>query len=374
MRSFSLLVLLLLNLNLLSQEFYLFTGTYTTGESKGIYVYSFNAGTGDFSPVSVADSLSNPSFLTLSPSGKFLYTISENRGGNPGEVTAFAFDKATGNLTLLNKQNSGSQGPCYISIDATGKWVIVGHYSGGTVTAFQVEKDGSLKSYGQMIAHSGSSVNKDRQDKPHVHATVFSPDQRFLFVPDLGLDKIMVYRFDPAFWKKPLTASKKQPFIKTKPGSGPRHFTFHPTLPYAYLIEELHGAVSVFQYAYDTLKLIQNISSHPAGYTGTKGSADIHVSPDGKFLYASNRGDAHNLAIFAINPENGRLTAKGFQSTMGTVPRNFMIDPTGNYLLVANQQSNNIVIFKRDKQTGQLQPTGKEINVPNPVCLKMLKK
>jgi 6-phosphogluconolactonase len=150
--------------------------------------------------------------------------------------------------------------------------------------------------------------------------------------------------------------------------------TFHPKLPYVYLIEELQGTISAFQLGQDTLKFIQNISSHPADYTGIKGSADIHISPDGKFLYASNRGDANNIAIFAINPENGRLSAKGFQSTMGLVPRNFAIDPTGNYLLVANQQSNNIVIFKRDVQTGQLQPTGKEITVPNPVCLVMLRK
>jgi 6-phosphogluconolactonase len=162
--------------------------------------------------------------------------------------------------------------------------------------------------------------------------------------------------------------------VGTKPGSGPRHLTFHPTLPYAYLIEELQGTVSAFHYTQDTFRLIQNISSHPADYTGTKGSADIHVSPDGKYLYASNRGDAHSLAIFAINNENGKLAARGFQSTLGTVPRNFIIDPTGNYLLVANQQSSNIVIFKRDKRTGQLQQTGKEISVPNPVCLVMLKK
>jgi 6-phosphogluconolactonase len=184
----------------------------------------------------------------------------------------------------------------------------------------------------------------------------------------------MIYRFDPAFWKKPLTPSKKQPFVKTKPGSGPRHLTYHPRQPYVYLIEELQGTISAYQYGQDTLKFIQNISSHPADYTGAKGSADIHVSPDGKFLYASNRGDAHNIAIFSINPENGKLSARGFQSTMGLVPRNFMIDPTGKYLLVANQQSNNIVIFKRDLQTGQLQATGKEVTVPNPVCLVMLRK
>ena len=355
-----------------AQEFFMFTGTYTNNGSKGIYVYSFNAATGEATPVSVAEGITNPSFLSVAPSGKYLYSVSEN--SSEGEVSAFSFDRATGKLTLINKKLTGGRGPCYIATDATGKWVMVGHYGSGTVTAFQVDKDGALKSPAQQIAHTGSSANKQRQDKPHVHATIFTPDQRFVFVPDLGTDKIMIYRFDPAFYKKPLTPAKKQAFISTKPGSGPRHLDFHPSLPYVYLIEELTGTVSAFQYDKDTLKLIQNISSHPAEYSGSKGSADIHVSPDGKFLYASNRGDAHNLAIFAINAENGKLAARGFQSTMGTVPRNFTIDPTGNYLLVANQQSNNIVIFKRDKQTGQLEATGKEISVPTPVCLVMLKK
>jgi len=374
MRFITSFIFLVFGMNLFSQEYYLFTGTYTNGASKGIYVYSFNAASGEVTPVSIAEGVSNPSFLSVSPSGKYLYSINQNSGTPASEVTAFAFDRVTGQLKVINKQASGSEGACYISTDATGKWITVGHYTGGAVEAFQIEKDGSLKQPAQLIKHTGNSVHPQRQDKPHVHATVFSPDFRFVFVPDLGLDKIMIYRFDPAFYKKPLTPSKKQPFVKTKPGSGPRHFTFHPSLPYAYLIEELNGSVSAYRYGQDTLKFLQNISSHPPDFSGTKGSADIHVSPDGKFLYASNRGDANNIAIFAINTENGKLAAKGFQSTMGTVPRNFVIDPTGNYLLVANQQSSNIVIFKRDKVTGQLQPTGKEISVPNPVCLVMLKK
>ncbi|MGZ5134148.1 MAG: lactonase family protein [Flavitalea sp.] len=374
MRFIFLVCLFFSTTGMFAQEYFLFTGTYTNGASKGIYVYSFNAATGEAKPVSVLEGISNPSFLAISPSGKYLYAVSEISGGTPSEVSAFSFDKTTGQLTLINKQLSGSQGPCYISTDASGKWVMVGHYTGGTVTAFQVEKNGGLKSQAQLITHTGNSANKQRQEKAHVHATVFTPDQRFLLVPDLGIDKIMIYRFDPAFYKKPLTTAKKQPFVSTKPGSGPRHLSFHPTLPYAYLIEELQGTISAFHYTQDTFRLIQNISSHPPDYAGTKGSADIHVSPDGKYLYASNRGDAHSLAIFSINNDNGKLAAKGFQSTLGTVPRNFIIDPTGNYLLVANQQSSNIVIFKRDKLTGQLQQTGKEISVPNPVCLVMLKK
>lgn len=356
-----------------SQEYYLFVGTYTSGASKGIYVYKFDATTAEATPVSIAET-DNPSFLTIAPSGKYLYSVNQNRSDKPSEVSAFSFDKNSGQLTFLNKQSSGGDGPCYISTDASGKWVMVGNYSGGTLTALQVDKDGSLKSPAQQIAHSGRSVHPDRQEKPHVHAVVFSPDQKYIWVPDLGTDKIMVYKFDPAFWKKPLSESKKQPFVKTKPGSGPRHLSYHPTLPYLYLVEELQGTISVFQYNKDTLKFIQNISAQQPDYKGPISGADIHVSPDGKFLYSSNRGQAHNIAIFAINQENGRLAARGHQSTMGTVPRNFMIEPTGKYLLVANQESSNVVIFKRDPVTGALEPTGKEISVPNPVCLKMLRK
>lgn len=373
MRLFYLLFFNLFGSPSFSQEYYLFVGTYTTGESKGIYIYRFNTATGQASPVSIAEGVDNPSFLTISRNGQYLYSVNQNRGENPGSVSAFRFEKASGKLTFLNKQLSGGDGPCYVSTDSAGKWVVAGNYGRGNLSVFPVQADGSLHAFTQSITHTGHSINVNRQEKAHVHAVVFSPDNRFILTPDLGLDKVMIYQFDKNAGEKPLLPAK-QPFIKTDPGSGPRHITFHPTHPYVYLIEELRGTVSAYSYKKGRLKFIQNISSHPDDYKGEKSSADIHVSPDGKFLYASNRGTANNIAIYSINPENGKLTLQGFQSTMGEIPRNFMIDPTGNYILVANQASSNIVIFKRDRRTGLLQFTGNQIVVPDPVCLKMLEK
>lgn len=371
MRPIYLLLCLLLAGNCFAQEFYLFTGTYTNGDSKGIYVYRFNAATGDATPVSIAAGVDHPSYLALSPNGKYLYAVNQWRGEKPATVSAFRFDTATGQLQFLNKQPSGGDGPCYVSVNATNTWVMVANYTAGTLAAFHVKDDGSLEAFTQMIAHNGSSIDTARQSKPHVHSVVFSPDEHFLFVPDLGMDKVMTYAFDNTA-DVPLTQATP-PYTAIKPGSGPRHITFHPSLPYAYLIEELSGTVSVYQYKNGRLSFLQRVRSHAHNYTGQKSSADIHVSPDGKFLYTSNRGDANNIAIYSINAVTGQVAIKGFQSTMGKIPRNFMIDPTGNYLLAANQETNNVTIFKRNLKTGLLTYTGKQITVPNPVCLKMLK-
>lgn len=369
MRIFSLLVLLTVSLLANSQKFFLFIGTYTGSGSKGIYVYRFDAATGKAEWVSNTDGVVNPSFLALSPDKKYVYACTETRTVNAGGVTAFAFDRKTGTLTQLNKQTSGGDNPCYVNVHKSGKWVVVGNYSGGSLAAFPVNKDGSLQPYTQLIQHKGSSVNKDRQEMAHVHATVFSSAQDQLFVPDLGMDKLMIYRFNPQT-TKPLQPAAV-PFAKTDDGSGPRHFDFHPNGKWAYLIEELAGAVVAYNYKGGKLQQMQRIAAHPDTLTSQPGSADIHVSPDGKFLYASNRGKENNIAIFKINPTTGKLSSVGYQSTMGEIPRNFCIDPTGNYLLAANQETNNIVIFKRDKATGLLTYTGEQLSIPKPVCLKM---
>lgn len=340
---------------------YLLIGTYTNGGSEGIYVYKFNLLTGEFSAVSKAWA-SNPSFLVVSPGEKFVYAVNENQ---PGGISSFSFDKSNGKLTELNRQPSGGDHPCYITTDKKGHWVIAGNYSGGNFSILAVNKDGSLGGPVQTINHQGSSINKERQEKSHVHATVFSPDGKYLFVPDLGMDKIMIYKFNP---KKGKVSSHTVPFTATKPGSGPRHFDFHPSGKWAYLMEELSGTVSVFRHRKGKLAVIQNITSLPPGYHGSAGSADIHVAPDGKFLYCSNRGESNSIAIFSIDEKTGKLNPSGFQSTMGSKPRNFSIDPQGNFLLVANQGSNEIVIFKRN--AGLLEDTGKRISVPSPVCLK----
>jgi len=350
---------------------YLLIGTYTSGKSEGIYVYDFNTTNGDFSMVSKIKS-SNPSYLAIAPNKKNVYAVYED-GNNQvgGSVAAFSFNKENGELTFINQQLSGGDHPCYVAIDKTGKWVTAGNYNGGSVTVFPIKTDGSIGTMADKKQHEGTSVNKERQEKAHVHCTYFSPDNKFLFVPDLGMDKVMIYNFNAANGK--LTPGA-QPFYKASPGSGPRHFDIHPNHKYAYLMEELSGTVVAFKYGNGHLTAIQTISSAPKDFTGGLGSADIHVSPDGKFLYCSNRAESNSIAIFKINPATGKLSIVGTESTQGKTPRNFNFDPSGNFLLIANQNSDNIVIFKRDVNTGKLTPTGKQIEVGNPVCQKWIAK
>jgi 6-phosphogluconolactonase len=355
-----------------AQDYYLFAGTYTSGKSKGIYVYKFNAKNGEVAQVSNTDSSANPSFLTIAPDGKHLYAVNEVDRNNTGFVSAYGFDPATGKLHFLNRQISGSANPCHISITNDGKWLAVANYSGGSLAMLPVLADGSIGAIAQHIVHHGKSVNPDRQEMAHVHSVFFSPDQQFLFTPDLGMDQVSIYQFNGKN-KMPLKPVPI-PFIATNAGAGPRHIDFSPDGKFLYLIEEMGGSVDVFTYQKGTTRFIQRIATHKADYRGLPGSADIHLSPDGKFLYASNRGDENNLAIFSVNTVSGKLTAIGYQSAKGIQPRNFVIDPTGNYLLVANQKTNNIVVFKRNKETGLLQATPQQIEVPSPVCLKMLKK
>jgi 6-phosphogluconolactonase len=360
-----------ISLTCFSQSFYLLVGTYTNKGSKGIYVYRFNASTGTAEWVSNTDSVVNPSYLTIAPNGNYIYSVTESGGSWPGSISAFSFDRENGRLTFINKQPSGGDNPCYITTDKNGKWVAVGNYTGGNLSAFAVNKNGSLQPYAQLIQHTGSSINKERQEKPHVHCTIFSPDGKYIFTPDLGLDKVMIYRFNGRA-TKPMQPAE-QAFVKSPPGNGPRHLTFHPNKRFAYLIEEMSGTVAAYAYHSGKLTFLQRLSTHPADYKGAIGSADIHLSPDGKFLYASNRGDANSIAIFSVQ-SNGKLVWKGSQSTMGQTPRNFIIDPTGNFLLVVNQNTNNIAIFRRNPKTGLLRYTDKSIEVPTPVCLQMMNK
>lgn len=346
-----------------SQEHYLLIGTYTKGKSEGIYVYKFNSATGDAAMVSKA-AAANPSYLALSPDEKFVYAVNED-GNDKGSVTAFAFNKANGQLQYLDKQSSGGDHPCYVSVNKTGKWVAVANYTGGSFSTLPVMANGTL-GVPNTVQHTGHSIDKERQEKPHVHSTVFSPDDKYLFVQDLGIDKISVYTFNPGSGKPEPAAV---PFVATTPGGGPRHFTFHPNGKFAYLVEEMGAAVSVYKYKDGKLSAVQRISTVPANFTGKKWAADLHVSPDGNFLYASNRTPSNTIAIFKINKSTGKLTAVGYEPVQGDVPRNFTIDPTGDFVLVANQESDNVVIFKRNKRTGVLTDTGKRIQVGNPTCL-----
>jgi 6-phosphogluconolactonase len=373
MKKFLIIAFLLASFFGYSQENYLIIGSYASKNSEGIYVYKFNSITGE--PVFVSSvKASNPSFLAVSPNQKFIYAVNENadstRFSVTGYIAAFSFDKVNGKLSFINNQESGGKHPCYVTVDKTGKWVIAGNYSSGSLAVLPAKVNGSLDSAVQVIQHEGHSVVEGRQDDPHVHATVLSRDNKTLYVPDLGLDKLMIYKFNNKTGK---LTDAPLPFAMTEPGTGPRHFDIHPNNKYAYLMEELTGTVSVFEiYKDGSLESLQNISSLPRDFDGDIGSADIHVSPDGKFLYASNRGESNTIGIFKINPATGLLTWVDHQSTLGKTPRNFNFDPTGNFLLVANQNTHDIIIFKRDKSTGLLTDTGKKINVRSPVCLKWI--
>jgi 6-phosphogluconolactonase len=348
---------------------FMLVGTYTSGKSTGIHVYSFNSKSGTSQLV---DSIktSNPSYLAISPSKKFVYAVNEDaEKGVGGKVTAFSFNKQTGRLVQLNQQRSMGDHPCYISVDKTGKWVFVGNYSSGTAAVLPVRKDGSLGEAVNVLQHEGSGVNKERQEGPHVHATVLSPDNRTLFVTDLGIDKIMLYSFNE---KNGSLRPKTIPAVKLADGSGPRHLDFHPNGKWAYLVQEMAGTITAFSYKNGSLHAFQTISTLPAGFSQSFSSADIHVSPDGKFLYASNRDSVNDIVIYKIEPSTGRLRLTGHQSTLGKTPRNFSFDPTGTFLLVANQRSDDIIIFRRNAQSGLLRDTGKRIDIGNPVCIKWI--
>jgi 6-phosphogluconolactonase len=352
---------------------YLLIGTYTSGKSEGIYVYNFNSNTGDNSFVS-SSKVANPSYLAVSSDNKKVYAVTENadstKFGVGGAVTAFSFDNKKGTLTYLNQQFSGGLHPCYVTVDHSGKWVFAANYTSGTAAMIAVNTDGSLGKVKQVLQDTGSGPNVQRQESPHLHSTMLSPDNNYLFTPDLGTDKVMIYQFDK---NKGILNAAKPAFAESMPGSGPRHLDFHPNNRFVYLIEEMSGTVVAFKYQSGKLQKIQRISALPEKFNGTIGSADIHVSKDGKFLYCSNRGSSNSIAIFKIDSQTGKLTKVGEQSCMGKTPRNFNFDPTGNFLLVANQQTDDIVIFKIDKKTGLLTDTNKRINVPNPVCIKWIK-
>lgn len=353
------------------EKYYMLAGSYTSSGSQGIYVYEFNTRNGHADLLHTART-SNPSFLALSPGNKYVYAVNENANaaGNGGMVTSFAFDKNTGALAAIDSQSSKGNHPCYIAADKTGSWLAVGNYSSGNFCFIPALPDGKLDTAVVSITHAGKGPDK-RQASPHVHATVFSPDNRFVLVNDLGIDKIMVYRFNAHTSFVQLVAE-----APVEAGSGPRHLVFHPKKEFVYLLNELKGTVNVFRYhtKNGSLVPVQTISSLEKDFNGFAGSADIHLSADGKFLYASNRGDANNIAIYKVNKKEGTLALIAHQPVLGKAPRNFSIDPSGKFLLVANQDTDEIVVFIRNKKTGLLTDSGKRISVLKPVCIKWIKR
>jgi len=354
-------------------EYDVFVGTYTTGGSEGIYAYRFDATSGELKAINKTGGVSNPSYLAVDPQQRYLFAVNEISkfdGQSSGAVSAFSIDAKTGGLTFINQQPSMGASPCYVSVDKTGKWALVANYTGGSVSVLPIGEGGKLGAPTDTVQHHGSSVNPQRQREPHTHSILLDPANRFAYVPDLGLDKVVIYRFDSTEGKlKP----NDPPFAQVKPGAGPRHFTFHPNGKFAFLIQEINSTLTSFAYeeSNGSLKEIQTVSALPEGYKGNSNCADVHVSPNGKFLYGSNRG--HNsIVIFAIDEKSGKLTYVGHEPTQGKTPRNFAIDPTGTFLLAANQDTNNIVTFRIDPQSGKLSPTGQIIKVSMPVCIKFM--
>jgi 6-phosphogluconolactonase len=279
-------------------------------------------------------------------------------------------DAATGQLTQLNQQPSQGTGPCHLVVDRTGKNVIVVNYSSGSVTVVPLGDDGRLRPPSCSIQHEGSSVDPARQKGPHAHSVNLDAGNRFAFVADLGLDKVLIYRFDA---EKGLLEANRPPFASLAPGAGPRHFAFHPNGRFAYVINEMQSTVTAFRFNLQSgeLTTMQSVSALPTGYQGKSWTAEVQVHPSGKFLYGSNRGH-DSIAIFGVDPETGMLTAKGHEPTQGKTPRNFALDPTGTFLLAENQESGTIVVFRIDAQTGLLTATGQKVEVPSPVCVKMI--
>ncbi|HJQ24531.1 MAG TPA: lactonase family protein [Blastocatellia bacterium] len=353
-------------------ELLLYVGTYTSGKSEGIYLYRFNLATGALRRLRTFGGVVNPSFLAIDPRRRALYAVnevSEMNGQAGGAVTAFAINRQSGELTRLNNQASMGGAPCHLSLDGTGKWLLVANYESGNVAVLPVRRDGSLGAATDVAQHKGSSVNQERQQGPHAHCVAFDAANRRAFAVDLGLDKIMIYRFDAG--RGTLTPNRV-PWARVKPGAGPRHLTFHPTGRYAYVINELDSTITVF--AYDpvrgTLGAVQTLSTLPSDFTGTSFCAEVQVSPSGKFLYGSNRGH-DSIVVMAIDERTGKLRPVQHEPTRGKTPRHFTIDPTGAYLLAANQNSDTIHSFRIDAREGKLTPTGHTAEVPSPVCLRL---
>jgi 6-phosphogluconolactonase len=313
-------------------------------------------------------------FLAFSPDGRFAYAINTSPAANHrrlGQVLAFSVDRESGKLTLLNRQSSQGDGPCFVTVDPQGKNVLVANYSSATVAVLPLDLDGTLRPATCVIQQTGSSVDPNRQTRAYAHSVNLDPLGRTAFVANLGTDQLFIYRFDSA--KGKLTPSDP-PYLKLPPGSGPRHFTFDPAGECAYLINEIGGIVAVYSFdsESDSLEQEQLIRTLPEDFKGRNTSAEVQVSPSGRFLYASNRGDTNFLTIFSIDQASGKLSLIGYQPTLGKTPRNFRIDPSGSDLIVANQESDSIVLFSIDQASGKLKPVGDPQTVKAPMCVKML--
>ncbi len=354
-------------------DYLVYFGTYTAKTSKGIYAYRFQPSSGKLTAIGPVAEAPNPSFLALSPSGRYLYAVnwkgSETVKGDT--VSAYAVDGHTGKLTFLNKVESRGEMPTHLAVDRSGRMLMAVNYGSGSVAAFAIDKDGRLGAATSFDQHQGSSAVKGRQDGPHAHAAVLSADNRFAFVADLGLDEVFSYRLDPS---KARFTPNSPPFTKVSPGSGPRHLAFHPNGKLLYANNEINSTVTVFAYdaAAGGLKEVQTVGTLPAAFSGNNSTAEIQTDRAGRFLYVSNRGH-DSIAVFAIDGATGKLTPVEHVATQGKTPRNFSLDPTGGYLFAANENSGTVVLFRVDANTGRLTPAGQVLEVPSPSCVIFLK-
>jgi 6-phosphogluconolactonase len=344
----------------------LLIGTYTKGKSKGIYVYRFYAESGRLAYLNEIDDVNNPSYLCLSANNKYVYAVNET--GKNGEVSSFTFEPKSGKLVFINKQPSSGADPCYISVDKDQKNVFVANYSSGSLTVLPVNKDGGLSPVSQVIQDQGHSVDQARQQGPHVHIGMLSPDEKYVLYSDLGTDKLNVMRYH-ASHPQPLTPATPAA-VSVPAGEGPRHIVFSNDKKHVYLVTEMGSAVHVFDYDGGKLKEKQSITLLSDGFKGPTAGAAIHLSPDGRFLYASNRLETNEISVYAINPDNGELIFVQRVSSNGKNPRDFAIDPNGNFLVLANQDSDSILVYKIDKSNGKIFRTSTTIDIGNPVCLK----
>jgi 6-phosphogluconolactonase len=354
-------------------NYLVFIGTYNGTKSKGIYVSRLDTATGKLSQPELAAESIHPTFLAVHPNQRFLYAANET--GNyastkSGAISAFAIDASTGKLTLLNQQSSGGGGPCHLIVDRAGKNVLAANYGGGSVAVLPIQENGRVGEATAFVQHQGSSVNPRRQEGPHAHFIITDPANRFALACDLGLDKVLVYRFDSA---RGALVPNDPPAAAVQAGSGPRHLAFHPNGRWVYLINELASTMTVWSYdaAGGALKELQTISTLPEEFKGESATAEVQVHPSGKFVYGSNRGH-DSIAVFAVDKKTGLLTPLQHQSTLGKMPRHFAIDPTGKWLIAENQQTDNIAVFALDTKTGKLTPTGQVLPAPTPVCIQFV--
>jgi 6-phosphogluconolactonase len=350
------------------------TGQVLEGQGKGIYVFDFDPATGALTLSSIKEGVRNASYLCFDPKRAFLYCVNEFKeydGMASGAVSSFRIDSETGALVYLNTRASHGTDPCHLIVDKTGRNVLVANFASGSVCVLPIAADGSLAEASCVIQHEGSSVDPKRQTGPHAHAVEIDAANRFVFVPELGGDKVMIYELDAE--KGQLTPNPNQPSVTVKPGAGPRQLVMHPNGRFAFLINELNSTMTA--YAYDagkgTLTELQTLSTLPEDFTGHSSCAEVQIHPSGKFLYGSNRGH-DSIAVFAVNQQNGTLALAGHESTRGKIPRNFEVNPTGEYLAAANQDSDNVVMFRIDPATGMLTPTGHVVEAGTPICVRFL--